>query len=72
MAKPTADSISDLEKSDELSGGTLKLDPHGLPLVPQPSDFKDDPLVSDYLIYTDPTTFPYQIVLIASRTGRDG
>ncbi len=24
----------------------LKLDPHGLPLVPQPSRFKDDPLVS--------------------------
>lgn len=24
----------------------LKLDKHGLPLVPQPSDHKDDPLVS--------------------------
>ena len=24
----------------------LKLDEHGLPLVPQPSDHKDDPLVS--------------------------
>ena len=24
----------------------LKLDDHGLPLVPQPSDHKDDPLVS--------------------------
>jgi hypothetical protein len=26
--------------------GILKLDSHGLPLVPQPSRFKDDPLVS--------------------------
>lgn len=25
---------------------TVKLDPHGLPLLPQPSSFKDDPLVS--------------------------
>jgi hypothetical protein len=24
---------------------TTKLDPHGFPLSPQPSDFKDDPLV---------------------------
>jgi hypothetical protein len=48
MGKPNGDSISDLEKSDEATA-TLKVDPHGLPLVPQPSDFKDDPLVSDYL-----------------------
>ena len=24
---------------------TVKLDPHGLPLLPQPSNFQDDPLV---------------------------
>ncbi len=26
----------------------LKLDKHGLPMVPQPSDHKDDPLVSTH------------------------
>lgn len=36
-------------KSDAAS--ILKLDQHGLPLVPQPSDHKDDPLVwSEYLL----------------------
>jgi len=44
MGKPQTDNSSDLEKSDELVG-IAKVDPHGLPLVPQPSDFKDDPLV---------------------------
>lgn len=34
---------SDTKRSTE---GGLKLDPHGLPLLPQPSRFKDDPLVS--------------------------
>ena len=34
---------SDSQK--ELITGHLKLDKHGLPLVPQPSDHKDDPLV---------------------------
>jgi hypothetical protein len=29
----------------------LKLDSTGLPLVPQPSRFKDDPLVSSHLLY---------------------
>ena len=28
------------------SNKTLKLDKHGLPMVPQPSDHEDDPLVS--------------------------
>ena len=40
---------SALEKDEgNSSEGTvvLKLDQHGLPLVPQPSGFKDDPLVS--------------------------
>jgi hypothetical protein len=30
----------------EVAAPQLKLDAHGLPLVPQPSDAKDDPLVS--------------------------
>ena len=41
------------ERSLETS--SLKLDTHGLPLVPQPSDRKDDPLASSY-------SFPGQIV----------
>jgi hypothetical protein len=41
----------DLEKSnqDELEGKenpSLRLDKHGLPLMPQPTSYKDDPLVS--------------------------
>jgi hypothetical protein len=45
--KTFADASSDVERpnsndSDELE----KLDYNGLPLVPQPSRFKDDPLVS--------------------------
>ena len=32
----------------------LKLDEHGLPLVPQPTDHVDDPLVMP----SKPTTFP--------------
>lgn len=36
---------NDGENSSESTVG-LKLDQHGLPLVPQPSNFKDDPLVS--------------------------
>jgi hypothetical protein len=34
---------SDIQK--EGAGPTLKLDSNGLPLLPQPSDHKDDPLV---------------------------
>jgi hypothetical protein len=37
----------DSDRMDEKSVvADLKLDEHGLPLVPQPSDHKDDPLVS--------------------------
>lgn len=36
----------DIDESGKLSTSALKLDKHGLPLVPQPSDHKDDPLVS--------------------------
>lgn len=34
--------------------GELKLDNNGLPLVPQPSRFKDDPLVSTLKFPTNP------------------
>ncbi|EPE04869.1 mfs general substrate transporter [Ophiostoma piceae UAMH 11346] len=34
----------DGDVSESNANAHLKLDPHGLPLVPQPSDFKDDPL----------------------------
>jgi hypothetical protein len=36
----------------------LKLDEHGLPLVPQPSDHKDDPLVYHPIILS-PSLRPY-------------
>lgn len=34
----------------EVDGSDLKLDKRGLPLVPQPTDRKDDPLVSEALV----------------------
>lgn len=40
----TLNGSRDLEQSDE-KARPLKLDKSGLPLVPQPSDHKDDPLV---------------------------
>lgn len=39
-------SIVDIDENAKTSTPTLKLDKHGLPLVPQPSDHRDDPLVS--------------------------
>jgi hypothetical protein len=47
QAKMEKDSVFDVEKFDEASDLPLKRDAHGLPLVPRPSDFTDDPLVSD-------------------------
>lgn len=41
--------VSDLAK-DDLKYSDLKLDKHGLPLVPQPSRFKDDPLVCNLML----------------------
>lgn len=61
------DSVSDVEKSDEASDAPLRRDAHGLPLVPRPSDFTDDPLVSDCLSLHKPSG-----VLIACRIGPDG
>jgi hypothetical protein len=43
-AQDTADNVAEVEVHREATGD-LKLDKHGLPLVPQPSDRKDDPLV---------------------------
>lgn len=42
--------VEDIEATrvDKQRQQTVKLDPHGLPLLPQPSNFKDDPLVSSY------------------------
>jgi hypothetical protein len=40
----TADDVPDIEDGREVTTG-LKLDKHGLPLSPQPTDRKDDPLV---------------------------
>jgi hypothetical protein len=59
---------SGLEKGERNSSEgsvSLKLDQHGLPLVPQPSKFKDDPLVR----------YPKSISgtsLTRNRTGRSG
>ena len=66
---------SQIEKRDSSnSSGSrnsepIKLDPKGLPLVPQPSRFTDDPLVSFY----EPC-IPIVLcsILIANRTGRHG
>lgn len=38
--------IVDINENRNTPTPALKLDKHGLPLVPQPSDHKDDPLVS--------------------------
>jgi hypothetical protein len=38
--------LSNVEKDSRNGSVVLKLDSTGLPLVPQPSRFKDDPLVS--------------------------
>lgn len=39
---------SNLSSSSDTLSSPIKLDAKGLPLVPQPSRFKDDPLVSFY------------------------
>lgn len=43
---PSADHVPDMSASDKSdTAPVLELDERGLPLVPQPSDHKDDPLV---------------------------
>ena len=43
MEKATLESAT--QHSEEVEGVEMKLDKHGLPLVPQPTSHKDDPLV---------------------------
>jgi hypothetical protein len=38
--------LKDPQKANGGDSGNLRLDKHGLPLVPQPTEHKDDPLVS--------------------------
>lgn len=40
----------------------LKLDKHGLPLIPQPTDRKDDPLVCERLRSVSPKYFEGQFI----------
>lgn len=44
--KDMSDNYSHVEETVKGSSDTPKLDPHGYPLNPQPSRFRDDPLVS--------------------------
>jgi len=39
-------------------GASIKLDKHGLPLVPQPTDHIDDPLVN-LLLFPTPAEIPF-------------
>lgn len=44
--KEMSDNFSHVEETIKGSSTAPKLDPHGYPLNPQPSRFRDDPLVS--------------------------
>jgi hypothetical protein len=60
--------IEKVSKEEELQGKenpTLRLDKHGLQLVPQPTAFKDDPLVSR----CTPVSDCEFLLLIGLRTG---
>lgn len=43
---PNEKDMLEVDPDKKAATPVLKLDKHGLPLVPQPSDHKDDPLVS--------------------------
>jgi hypothetical protein len=61
VATPVITPMSDDDPERKLSNGkeTIELDPKGLPLVPQPSRFKDDPLVSIPIFqYSSGSAFP--------------
>lgn len=63
VATPVITPMSDDDPERKLSNGKetieLRLDPKGLPLVPQPSRFKDDPLVSIPIFqYSSISAFP--------------
>jgi hypothetical protein len=53
--------LSICEKDEDSSSTEIKLDQHGFPLVPQPSQFKDDPLVSglDFVFLPQLPTDPF-------------
>lgn len=44
-SKNESDTACEMENVKDPDASRLKLDAHGVPLVPQPSDHKDDPLV---------------------------
>jgi len=46
MEKNDSHVVEDIEEPSKHAEHDLKLDKHGLPLLPQPTDNKDDPLVS--------------------------
>lgn len=49
-ADATLSSTRDCEQESKLHESELRLDSNGLPLIPQPSKFRDDPLVSLVLL----------------------
>lgn len=53
------DTDLDLNDPKKLSGdlANLRLDKHGLPLVPQPTQHKDDPLVGEQDLLKHPPEF---------------
>lgn len=44
-AKKDVQQKEDISLTQYEDGSCIQLDPHGLPLIPQPSQWKDDPLV---------------------------
>ena len=54
MANKSSMDFRDIQDKDEMQqgktadSGLLKLDQHGLPLLPQPTKYEDDPLVRAY------------------------
>ena len=54
MANKSSMDFRDIQDKDEMQlgktadSGLLKLDQHGLPLLPQPTKYRDDPLVRAY------------------------
>ena len=48
--KTEAVMAAELENIKDPDASRLKLDSHGVPLVPQPSDHPDDPLVGSRLL----------------------
>lgn len=55
---------------DSMQG--MRLDRHGLPLVPQPSDRKDDPLVCHNYYYHSPPPLALFFITVLTIRGRTG